>query len=154
MCKCFASYVKKSDNSAAENTYKCVVLYNEATTISKEITIKNKSANKVISIFTDDGRSSYNYESGVTPLLTCYINGEVHTESNWTYQWSMLDANNQYNVLSSSTNDITIDNNTLLINNLGIITNFTIFKCYVYDNETYIGKASITIRNSYFIDEF
>lgn len=143
--------VTKQNNPGEENTYKCVVLYNDTTIIEKEITFYNYSSDYEITIESDSGNYFY-YDVG-HPTLTCYVNGEAQTGAEWSYQWGMVDNNNQYTMLEE-TPEVTqedlmkIEKNVIHNLLLSMVVSFSTFKCFVYRNNTYVGKASISIVNS------
>lgn len=85
--------VKKSDSAAKKTKYKCVVIYNDNTVISKEIDITNFSSNIDITIESTSGTKFY-YDIGC-PTLICKING-VEKTSNMTYSWAEVDNNNNF----------------------------------------------------------
>ena len=76
--------VKKSDSAAKETKYKCAVVYNDTTVLTKEISILNYSANMNITIESDLGEKFY-YDIG-TPTLTCKVNGAEKNNSDYKYQ--------------------------------------------------------------------
>ena len=92
--------VSKSDSAAKKTKYKCVVVYNDNTIISKEIDITNYSSNIDITIESTTGTKFY-YDIGC-PTLICKINGEEKT-SNMTYAWAEVDNNNNFVGLPETT---------------------------------------------------
>lgn len=76
----------KANNSAKENTYKCVAVYNNSIILSKEITLYNYSSAFDITIASDSG-TYFSYDVG-NPTLTCYVNGSVPEDTQsvtWNY---------------------------------------------------------------------
>ena len=106
----FKYIVKKSDSEARETKYKCVVIYNNIQ-LSRIITVTNYSSNYEISIESDNGEQFY-YDIG-NPSLTCKINGQESTSSEYTYQWVEIDNNNNFYALAETTEDNTIYNNAV-----------------------------------------
>ena len=91
--------VKKSDSAAKSTRYKCIVIYNENTVISKEIEIINYASNINITIESDAGTQFY-YDIG-RPTIAVKING---TERNdFTYLWAEVDNNNNFTSLPETT---------------------------------------------------
>ena len=95
--------IKKEDNLAKENRYKCVAIYNNDTILKKEIIIKNYSSNYDIIIDSDSGTQFY-YDIG-TPTLVCKINNEEYITEDFNYIWAEVDNNNNYLNLSETTED-------------------------------------------------
>lgn len=87
-------------SATAKNTkYKCVVVYNENTVISKEIEIINYASNINITIESDAGTKFY-YDIG-RPTIAVKVNG---TERNdLTYMWAEVDNNNNFTSLPETT---------------------------------------------------
>ena len=143
----------KSANVAKENTYKCVVVYRGNIFIEKQFTIYNFSSDYEITIESDSGTYFY-YDVG-HPTLTCYVNGEIPTTGNWRYDWSVIDNNNQYNWLPQTATDtgMRVVDNVIYDLQLSTIINFSIYKCSVYKNNVYVGKATITITNDRNVDK-
>lgn len=91
--------VKKSDSAAKSTRYKCIVIYNENTVISKEIEIINYASNINITIESDAGTKFY-YDIG-RPTIAVKVNG---TERNdLTYMWAKVDNNNNFTSLPETT---------------------------------------------------
>ena len=91
--------VKKSDSAARSTRYKCIVIYNENTIISKEIEIINYASNINITIESDAGTKFY-YDIG-RPTIAVKVNG---TERNdLTYMWAEVDNNNNFTSLPETT---------------------------------------------------
>ena len=91
--------VKKSDSAAKSTRYKCIVIYNENTIISKEIEIINYASNINIAIESDAGTKFY-YDIG-RPTIAVKVNG---TERNdLTYMWAEVDNNNNFTSLPETT---------------------------------------------------
>lgn len=91
--------VKKSDSAAKSTRYKCIVIYNENTVISKEIEIINYASNIDITIESDAGTKFY-YDIG-RPTIAVKVNG---TERNdLTYMWAEVDNNNNFTSLPETT---------------------------------------------------
>lgn len=91
--------VKKSDSAARSTRYKCIVIYNENTVISKEIEIINYASNINITIESDAGTKFY-YDIG-RPTIAVKVNG---TERNdLTYMWAEVDNNNNFTSLPETT---------------------------------------------------
>lgn len=91
--------VKKSDSAAKSTRYKCIVIYNENTIISKEIEIINYASNINITIESDAGTKFY-YDIG-RPTIAVKVNG---TERNdLTYMWAEVDNNNNFTSLPETT---------------------------------------------------
>lgn len=91
--------VKKSDSAAKSTRYKCIVIYNENTVISKEIEIINYASNINITIESDAGTKFY-YDIG-RPTIAVKVNG---TERNdLTYMWAEVDNNNNFTSLPETT---------------------------------------------------
>ena len=103
--------VIKNENIAKENKYKCVVIYNDNTVLSKEISIFNHSSDYEISIASDEGKEFY-YDIG-NPTLTCKINGNEKTSSDFTYLWAEIDNNNNYYGLSEAIDENNEYNNAV-----------------------------------------
>lgn len=96
----------KVNNSAKQNTYKCVAVYNNSVILSKEITLYNYSSAFDITITSDSG-TYFSYDVG-NPTLTCYVNGtepEDTSSVKWTYSWAVRDNNNNYNLLEETETD-------------------------------------------------
>ena len=93
--------VKKSDYAAKETKYKCAVVYNDTTVLTKEISILNYSANMNITIESDLGEKFY-YDIG-TPTLTCKVNGAEKNNSDYKYQWAVVDNNGNFITLAETT---------------------------------------------------
>ena len=93
--------VKKSDSAAKETKYKCAVIYNDTTVLTKEISILNYSANMNITIESDLGEKFY-YDIG-TPTLTCKVNGAEKNDNNYKYQWAVVDNNGNFTTLAETT---------------------------------------------------
>ena len=93
--------VKKSDSAAKETKYKCAVIYNDTTVLTKEISILNYSANMNITIESDLGEKFY-YDIG-TPTLTCKVNGAEKNNSDYKYQWAVVDNNGNFITLAETT---------------------------------------------------
>ena len=101
--------VKKSDTAAKKTKYKCIVIYNDNTVISKEIEITNYSSNVDITIESDAGTKFY-YDIG-RPTLKVLINGQEKTDM--TYAWAEVDNNNNFVGLAETTTLNNDYNNTL-----------------------------------------
>lgn len=102
--------VKKSDTAAKKTKYKCIVVYNDNTVISKEIEITNYSSNIDITIESDAGTKFY-YDIG-RPTIKVLINGQEKTNG-MTYAWAEVDNNNNFVGLSETTALNNDYNNTL-----------------------------------------
>lgn len=101
--------IKKSDTAAKKTKYKCIVIYNENTIISKEIEITNYSSNIDITIESDAGTKFY-YDIG-RPTLKVLINGQE--KAGMTYAWAEIDNNNNFVGLAETTTLNNDYNNTL-----------------------------------------
>lgn len=98
-----ASYkyiIKKEDIVAREVVYKCVAVYNDETILSRTMKMYNYSSSYVISIESDSGVDFY-YDQG-HPNLTCYVNGEEKTSSDFEYIWSSVNQNNDFGILEET----------------------------------------------------
>ena len=85
--------------TAKKTRYKCIVVYNENTVISKEIEITNYASNIDLTIESDAGTQFY-YDIG-RPTIAVKING---TERNdFTYLWAEVDNNNNFTSLPETT---------------------------------------------------
>ena len=96
----------KANNSAKQNTYKCVAVYNNSVILSKEITLYNYSSAFDITVTSDSG-TYFSYDVG-NPTLTCYVNRvepEDTSSVKWTYSWAVRDNNNNYNLLEETETD-------------------------------------------------
>lgn len=102
--------ITKSDSEARETKYKCVVVYNDIL-LSRTFTITNYSSNYEISIVSDGGEQFY-YDIG-NPSLTCLINGQESSSTEYTYQWVEIDNNNNFYSLAETTIDNTIYNDAV-----------------------------------------
>lgn len=91
--------VKKSDSAAKSTRYKCIVIYNENTVISKEIEIINYASNINITIESDAGTKFY-YDIG-RPTIAVKVNGTER--NNLTYMWAEVDNNNNFTSLPETT---------------------------------------------------
>jgi hypothetical protein len=92
---------KKKDNVARETVYKCVAVYFDGTILSKTIVIYNYDSNYEITIQSDGG-VAFHHDIG-KPNLTCYINGQEELSDAYSYTWSVIDNNNQFSILSETT---------------------------------------------------
>ena len=101
--------IKKSDTAAKKTKYKCIVIYNENTVISKEIEITNYSSNIDITIESDADTKFY-YDIG-RPTLKVLINGQE--KADMTYAWAEVDNNNNFVGLAETTTLNNDYNNTL-----------------------------------------
>ena len=93
--------VKKEDIVAREIIYKCVAVYNNETVLTRTIKIYNYSSPYIIEIKSDSGVDFY-YDQG-RPNLTCYVNGEEKTSSDFEYVWSSVNQNNDFGILEETT---------------------------------------------------
>mgnify|MGYP001622866169 CR=1 FL=1 len=93
--------VLKEDSLAKETRYKCVAIYNDTTTVTKEIIITNYSSEYDITIESDSGTQFY-YDIG-RPTLTCKINGAEKSGDEFSYAWAQIDNNNNYFSLAETT---------------------------------------------------
>ena len=84
---------------AKETKYKCAVIYNDTTVLTKEISILNYSANMNITIESDLGEKFY-YDIG-TPTLTCKVNGEERL-TGYTYSWGKVDNNGIFSAITNA----------------------------------------------------
>lgn len=91
--------VKKTDSEARSTRYKCIVIYNENTVISKEIEIIDYTSKINITIESDAGTKFY-YDIG-RPTITVKVNGDE--KSDLTYMWAEVDNNNNFTSLPETT---------------------------------------------------
>lgn len=104
--------VKKYPDALAKDTkYKCVIVYNDTTILSKEISIINYSSNYNITIDSDSGTKFY-YDIG-NPTLTCKVNGSEKNDSHFSYQWAVVDNNNNFSILAETTDENNEYNNAV-----------------------------------------
>ena len=131
--------VSKKILTAKENKIKCVAVANDMS-ISNIVTLYNFDTNiPKLSIISDQGTEFY-YDAG-NPTLTCLINGVNFEDSeDYSYLWAVEDNTGTISKIDSSKNNITI--------NVNEITNFSIYKCSVFDtDDNNIGTTSITLTN-------
>lgn len=104
--------VKKYPDALAKDTkYKCVVVYNDTTILSKEISIINYSSNYNITIDSDSGTKFY-YDIG-NPTLICKVNGSEKNDSHFSYQWAVVDNNNNFSILAETVDENNEYNNAV-----------------------------------------
>jgi hypothetical protein len=134
---CGNSYkVTSSLASMSANRFKCVVIYKEVA-YSKIITIKNlKATTHQVTVESNNG-TKFCYGSG-NFILTCKVDGSINT--NYNYVWTQEDSYGNIEILDTTTAELPV------INAEEIVT-FSKFNCMVYEGETAIGSASITIQN-------
>lgn len=130
--------IQKSEATAKENTYKCVVVYNEKTILTKEFTIYNNSSSYDVTIQASNGTQFY-YDSGET-TLTCLINGQEQTGDDYQYDWSIVNNFGEFSSITENSNKILVQAKT--------INNYSLYKCIVSYKNNKIGKAEVTIKNS------
>jgi len=128
--------VVKSENTAKENEYKCVVIYNNEIQVEKNIIIYNRNASYTVILESDQG-NYFKYNEG-NPTLTC----SVSPTGIYTYVWTETDSSNRTVVLTETNNTYSVQ--------LGSIANFSKFTCSAFDDEeNFVGKADIVITNSW-----
>lgn len=130
--------IQKSEATAKENTYKCVVVYNEKTILTKEFTIYNNSSSYDVTIQASNGTQFY-YDLGET-TLTCLINGQEQTGDDYQYDWSIVNNFGEFSSIIENSNKILVQAKT--------INNYSLYKCIVSYKNNKIGKAEVTIKNS------
>ncbi len=130
--------ILKSNVISKENRYKCVAVYNDSTTITKEIIIYNFDSEYNITISSSNGINFY-FDTGKTEL-TCLINGEEKIESNYSYSWGVIDYSGLFTILEEKTNKL---KNVFAKD----IINSSIYKCTVYRDEQFLGTSSIVLYN-------
>lgn len=98
-------YISKKDLTAKRMSYKCVAVYDE-NILNKTITLYNYDSNcKTITIISTEGTQFY-FDNGTTDLI-CQIDGKEETGSDYTYSWSAIDKNNNFQVLETDAQEIT-----------------------------------------------
>lgn len=130
--------IQKSEATAKENTYKCVVIYNEKTILTKEFTIYNNSSSYDVTIQASNGTQFY-YDSGET-TLTCLINGQEQIGDDYQYDWSIINNFGEFSSITENSNKVLVQAKT--------INNYSLYKCIVSYKNNKIGKAEVTIKNS------
>lgn len=97
-------YISKKDLTAKRMSYKCVAVYDE-NILNKTITLYNYDSNcKTITIISTEGTQFY-FDNGTTNLI-CQIDGKEETGSDYTYSWSVIDKNNNFQVLETDAQEI------------------------------------------------
>lgn len=122
-------------NSAKENEYKCVVIYNNDIYVERNIIIYNQDSDYTVTIESDQG-NYFKYNEG-SPTLTC----TVTPSGTYTYIWAVTDSNNRTEVLDETSNSYSVQ--------LGTIANFSKFTCSVFSGNNFRGKSNIVITNSW-----
>lgn len=130
--------IQKSEATAKENTYKCVVIYNEKTILTKEFTIYNNSSSYDVTIQASNGTQFY-YDSGET-TLTCLINGQEQIGDDYQYDWSIVNNFGEFSSVTENSNKVLVQAKT--------INNYSLYKCIVSYKNNKIGKAEVIIKNS------
>lgn len=138
----FNYYIKKTDVPGKITEYKCVAVYNDETIVTRQINIFNYSSQYDITIQSDSGNQFY-FDIG-EPTLTCYVNGKI--EENYEYTWSAVDHQNNFISISNS-NNYEINGNKLKVA-IKTINDFNTFKCSVSIDGRKIGVGSIVLKNS------
>lgn len=143
--KTYQYIISKSDVPAKNTKFKCVIVYNTNTVVSREVLIYNYSSPYEITIDSSKGTQFY-YDLGET-TLTCLINGEEKNTNDYSYVWSVVDNNGAFTSLINSVENYSIDKNK--INNLSVntIVNFSTFKCTAFYKGVNIGVGTIVIKN-------
>lgn len=104
-------YVSKKDLMAKRMTYKCVAVYDE-TILNKIITLYNYDSNcKTITIVSTQGTQFY-FDNGTTNLI-CKVDDKEETSSDYTYSWSVIDKNNNFQILETDTQEVAAYNNAV-----------------------------------------
>lgn len=92
-------------------TYKCVAVYDE-TILNKTITLYNYDSNcKTIAIVSTQGTQFY-FDNGTTNLI-CKVNDKEETSSDYTYSWSVIDKNNNFQILEADAQEVAAYNNAI-----------------------------------------
>lgn len=81
--------IKKEDVVAAQNVYKCVAVYEGASTSAEQI-ILNKDSEYSISI-DSSGATAFNNDIGKTDLTCIVMQGEEVIEEDLEYKWGVVD---------------------------------------------------------------
>lgn len=93
-------YIAKKDLTAKRMSYKCVAVYDEQI-LNKTITFYNYDSNcKTISIVSSNGTQFY-FDSGKTDL-TCQIDEKEESRADYSYSWSVIDKNNNFQILETT----------------------------------------------------
>lgn len=104
-------YITKKDLTAKRMSYKCVAVYDEQI-LNKTITFYNYDSNcKTISIVSSNGTQFY-FDSGKTDL-TCQIDEKEETGADYSYSWSVIDKNNNFQILETTDAEIEEYNNAV-----------------------------------------
>lgn len=104
-------YISKKDLTAKRMSYKCVAVYDE-NILNKTITLYNYDSNcKTITIVSTGGTQFY-FDNGTTDLI-CQIDEKEETGSNYTYSWSVIDKNNNFQVLETDAQEVTAYNDAI-----------------------------------------
>ena len=122
--------IQKSEATAKENTYKCVVIYNEKTILTKEFTIYNNSSSYDVTIQASNGTQFY-YDSGET-TLTCLINGQEQIGDDYQYNWSIVNNFGEFSSVTENSNKVLVQAKT--------INNYSLYKCIVSYKNNKIGS--------------
>jgi len=131
--------VKKSDNPARENKYKCVVVFKDTLAkMEKEFIIYNLSSNYIITLTADVADLS----DANTATLTCTTLGTTGLTLN--YYWSQIIDN----TLPAQDLGTTGTTNTKTVNLTNAIEN-VLYKCLVKNGDQTIGYAELNIRRGY-----
>lgn len=97
-------YISKKDLTAKRMSYKCVAVYDE-NILNKTITLYNYDSNcKTITIISTNGTQFY-FDNGTTDLV-CQIDGQEETGSDYTYSWSVIDKNNNFQILETDAQEV------------------------------------------------
>lgn len=128
--------VQKQDIINIKQRYKCVVVIEE-NVYESTITLTNYGAEIEISLETDENPIFF-YDIG-TCVISCLINGEKKTDSNYKYSWVYKSGNGEQTNLTGTSNQITVSAASLM--EAGSII------CSVYYGEDYWGSANINVYN-------
>lgn len=97
-------YISKKDLTAKRMSYKCVAVYDE-NILNKTITLYNyDSSCKTITITSTKGTQFY-FDNGTTDLI-CQIDGKEETSNDYTYSWSVIDKNNNFQILETDAQEV------------------------------------------------
>lgn len=131
--------VKKSNNPARENKYKCVVVFKDTLAkMEKEFIIYNLSSNYIITLTADVADLS----DANTATLTCSVVGAAGLELN--YYWSQIIDS----TLPAQDLGTTGTTNTKTVNLTNAIEN-VLYKCLVKNGDQTIGYAELNIHRGY-----
>ena len=141
--------VNLNEATARDNKFKVAVVYDNRV-LTKQINIQNLAVgSSVITIQSSEGNQFY-YDIG-HPTLTCKVNG--NQQPSYIYHWAYISNMGSFQYLPQQSSQLITEGQRVIGNKIydvkiSRITDYGTFKCTVYNQNIYLGTATITLLNS------